>query len=528
MNKSFPTLLLAALCLQANAQSRPAGDEIDYLREHIKVMASDEFGGRKPMSAQERISIDYIAAEFRRLGLTPAYGESYFQEVREINTDTGVEKNRLQVRAAGGKLELIVEEDVTVWSHRNTDKVSIKNADIVFAGFGIDDPDYDWNDFEGIDVRGKIILSMVNDPGFYNPELFRGKNMTYNGRWCYKLEEAQRKGALGCLIIHNTAAASYGFDVCRNSKKSISLVGENENRDAMGLCGWIAEDAVRKLFKACGKDYDKAACEAQKPGFRAYSIGAKMNAVLNIKAEIGSTCNVIGIIPGSDLKDECVVVSAHWDHLGTGLPIAGDSIYNGARDNASGVAAMMLHARQFLNSTYKPRRTLIFAALTSEEGGLFGSQWYCEHPLFPLSKTAAVVNIDGAAPQARTRDIVVRFTGLSDIDEMMEIAAAAQGRYLNIINDDPGGYFYRADHFNFCKRGVPAVLAGGGNDFTDPGGRERTTWRETYHQPSDEYSDDWDFEGAMMNHNFLHAIIMMIDGRDEMPKWKPGAGYRRP
>ncbi|MCF0177480.1 MAG: M20/M25/M40 family metallo-hydrolase, partial [Bacteroidales bacterium] len=338
-----------------------------------------------------------------------------------------------------------------------------------------------------------------------------------------------RKGALGCLVVHNTAAASYEFTVCSNSHKgvNISTLDENDNKDALGVCGWIAEDAVRNIFRSCGKDYDQAAAEAKKPGFKAYKLGAKMNCTLNIKAEIGDTYNVIGYIPGTDLKDECVVISAHWDHLGIGVVVDGDSIYNGASDNASGVAAMLLHARQILNSSFKPRRTLVFAALTSEEGGLFGSEWYCEHPLFPLSKTAAVVNIDGSAPQALTRDIVVRFTGKSDIDELMATVAMAQGRYLNIINEDTGGYYYRADHFNFCKRGVPAVLAGGGNDFVDPSGAERTTWRNTYHKPTDEYYEDWDLEGAMMNHNFLHSIIMMLANKNDMPKWTAASEYQR-
>ena len=528
MKKLLLSLFLMSPFFFANAQSDKLSD-IDYFRNQIKVLASDEFGGRKPMSEYEPITINYIAEQFKEIGLQPAYGDSYFQPVREISTLTRPEKDRLVVKGTKKTINLIFGEDVVVWSHRNATKVDIKNADIVFAGFGIDDPNYNWNDFEEIDVKGKIVLAMVNDPGYYNPELFRGKNMTYNGRWCYKLEEAERKGALGCLVIHNTAAASYGFQVCRAShmQKNISMVNENDNTDAMGMCGWIAEDAVRNIFKSCGLDYDKAADEAKKPGFRSYVLKAKMKAVLNIDAEIGETCNVIGVLPGTDLKDECVVMTAHWDHFGIGEPVAGDSIYNGASDNASGVAAIMLQARKFVNSDFKPRRSLVFAAVTSEEGGLLGSQWYCEHPLFPLSKTAANINIDGAAPQSKTHDIVVRAMGKSDLDDLVRIAASAQGRYLRVMNEDTGGYYYRADHFNFCKKGVPAVLAGGGNDLIDKTKQDKKTWRNTYHQPTDEYSEDWDLEGSMVNQNFYHAIIMMIANKDEMPRWTSDSDFQR-
>ncbi|MCF0168589.1 MAG: M20/M25/M40 family metallo-hydrolase, partial [Bacteroidales bacterium] len=470
-----------------------------------------------------------IAQQFKEIGLQPAYGESYFQPVREISSLTRLEKDKLTVKGSKKTVNIVYGEDVVVWSHRNAEKVDIKNAEIVFAGFGIDDPKFNWNDFDGLDVKGKIILAMVNDPGYYNNDLFRGKNMTYNGRWCYKFEEAERKGALGCLVIHNTAAASYSFQVCRTSymQRNISLLNENDNKDVLGMRGWIAEDAARAIFASCGMDYDKEAEKAKQPGFKGFPLKAKMNGTLLNKVEIGETCNVVGVLPGTDLKDECVVMSAHWDHLGVGEPVDGDPIYNGARDNASGVAAMLMQARQFVNSPLKPRRTLIFVAVTSEEGGLFGSEWYCEHPLIPLSRTAANINMDGAAPQSLTRDIVLMFTGKSDLDALVHIAAAAQGRYARVVNDDTAGYYYRADHFNFCKRGVPAVLVGGGNDYVDKSILEKKTWKNTYHQPADEYSEDWDLEGAMENQNLIHAIMMMIANQDNMPKWTPQSDFQR-
>lgn len=520
---------LAALTLSTSLWAQNTQqDDLDYFRNQIKTLGSDEFGGRKPMTPYETKTINYLADQFKALGLQPANGDSYFQAVNTIATRTRIEKDKMTVK--GKKtIDLKWFDDVVIWTNRNASTVEINNAELVFCGFGIDAPEYNWNDFEGIDVKGKIILAMVNDPGFYDKDLFRGRNMTYNGRWTYKLEEAERKGALGCLVIHNTAAASYGFQVPQSShtQTEISLLSDDNNASALGLNGWINEDACRRLFQACGKDFDESIAAAKKPGFKSFSLNAKAKTKLKVEVEIGKTYNVAAVLPGTDLKDEYVVMTAHWDHLGIGNPVNGDSIYNGASDNASGTAAILTLARKFKNAPIKPRRSLLFMPVTSEECGLLGSQWYCEHPLFPLSKTAANINIDGAAPAERTYDVNLRAAGKSDLDNLVVAAASAQGRYLKIQTEDPGGGYFRSDHFNFCKKGVPAVLAGGGSDYVDKAHHDAKPKVNWYHQPNDEYNDSWEFDGAMENLNLLYSIAMMIANQNDMPKWAPNADFQR-
>lgn len=527
MKKGFLALLMMG-CLTAQAQVNEMSD-LDYFKQQIKTLSSDDFGGRKPMTPYETKTINYIADQFKAIGLKPANGNSYFQPVKEIATLTRLAKDKMTIKGTKKSFDLKYGEDVVVWSHRNATTVELNNAEILFCGFGIDAPEYNWKDFDNLDVKGKIILAMVNDPGFYDGKLFRGRNMTYYGRWTYKLEEAERRGALGCLVVHNTAAASYDFQVCRSShmQTNIALLSDDNNESALGMCGWIKEDAVRQMFEACGKDFDAATADAKKPGFKSFSLGAKAKGVLNIKPEVGESHNVAGILPGTDLKDEYVVMTAHWDHFGVGEAVNGDSIYNGASDNASGVAAIMMQARRFMRDPIKPRRSLVFVAVTSEEQGLLGSEWYCEHPLYPLSKTAANVNIDGAAPQERTKDIMLRAAGKSDLDNLVMAAAAAQGRELKVQTEDPAGGYFRADHFNFCKKGVPAVLAGGGRDYVDQAHHDAKPKINTYHQPNDEYNDSWEFDGSMENQNFMHAIITMIANQNDLPKWAPDADFQR-
>lgn len=522
------SLAVAALSITASAQTQQS--DVDFFRQQCKTLGSDDFGGRKPMGPYEQKTINYIADQFKAVGLEPANNGSYFQPVREISTFTRLTKDLFQVKGKQ-KVDLKFKDDVVIWTSRNCDKVEVKNADLVFCGFGIDAPEYNWNDFDGVDVKGKIILAMVNDPGFYNKDLFRGRNMTYYGRWTYKLEEAERRGALGCLVIHNKEAASYGWEVpvSSHTQKDISLVGENDSKNAMGLSGWINEGACERLFKAAGKDFQTEIAAAKKPGFKPYVMSAKATTTLNVQAEIGESNNVAGILRGSDpvLKDEYVVLTAHWDHFGIGDPINGDSIYNGASDNASGVAAIMTHARMYQQAPIKPRRSIVFVAVTSEECGLLGSQWYCEHPLFPLSKTAANVNVDGAAPAERTKDVMLRAAGKSDLDQLVVAATEAQGRVLKFQTEDPGGGYFRSDHFNFCKKGVPAVLAGGGRDYVDMEYHNSKPKVYTYHQPNDEYNDNWEFDGAMENLNLIHSIVTMIANQNDMPKWAKDADFQR-
>lgn len=478
-------------------------------RNWISTIGSDDFGGRKPMTPYETKTIEYLAGEFRSLGLKPAFGDSYFQTVREILTTVRIPGGVIPVETSRGVLKLSSDEDIVVWTTRGTRKVVFDDAEYVFCGFGIDAPQYGWNDFEGIDVRGKIMIVMVNDPGFYDTSLFRGRNMTYYGRWTYKLEQAQKLGAAGCLIIHDEAAAGYGWHVCVNGHQKDNLALFNEgtrNTDELGIRGWFNGNACRNLFKMAGLDYDKVTASAKTPGFKAIALKAKSSFEMDVEYEIGETHNVGAILPGTDLKDECVVFSAHWDHFGISSPDAvGDSIYNGAADNGSGLAAIMMIAKKLQNLP-SPRRSILFLASTSEESGLFGSQCYCENPVFPMEKTVACINFDCIAPAPLTRDVTILGGEGSELAPYIVSAAAAQGRYVVFDDDNSDGWFFRSDHWNFFKRGVAAVVVKAGKDLVNPANPNKYPQASWYHKTNDEYRDDWDVEGSIANVNLMFSV----------------------
>lgn len=509
MNKLFLFLAVVfSASLQLQAQVVPDTYGNDF-RNWVKTIGSDEFCGRKPMTPSETKTIDYLAREFRLLGLKPAFGESYFQTVKEISTTVHIPGNGIKVRTNHGTVGLSTPEDVMVWTTRANDRIKFKDAEFVFCGFGIEAPEYGWNDFEGTDVRGKIVIAMVNDPGFYDKSLFRGRNMTYYGRWIYKLEQAQRLGAAGCLIIHNEAAAGYAWHVCINGhqKGNLALFDEaTGNLDELGMRGWLNENACRRLFETSGVDYDRALASAKMPGFKAIPLNARSTFSLDVKYEIGETCNVGAILPGTDLKDECVVFSAHWDHFGIGKPDeTGDAIYNGASDNGSGLAAILMIAKK-MQALPMPRRSILFLAPTSEESGMLGSQYYCEHPVFPMEKTVTCINFDCIAPEPLTRDLTILGGGESNLDSYILSAAAAQSRYVVFDDDNTDGWFFRSDHWNFVKKGVPAVVIKVGRDLVNPDKPNKYPRASWYHKPNDKYREDWDIEGSIANVNLMFSV----------------------
>ena len=436
MNKNFISVFLLMLAMGVSVMAQSYEEDLAFFKERVKTLGSDEFGGRKPLTEYETKTIHYIADEFKKLGLQPANGDSYFQPVKEISTFTRPVKNKITVKCAKGSMDLKFSDDIVVWTNRGTEKVVIPTTDYVFCGFGINAPEYGWNDYANVDVKGKIVIAMVNDPGFYDASLFRGKNMTYYGRWTYKFEEAQRQGAAGLLVLHNEAAASYGWKVCQAShvQTNIALCSETMNAEALGMKGWLSEEACKKMFALSGLNFDETIAAAKKPGFKSFTMKAKSKVILNVKMTVGESHNVAAVLPGTDLKDEYLVFTAHWDHFGIGTPIDGDSIYNGASDNASGVATLMLLAKKYQSLPVHPRRSIVFVAVTSEECGLLGSQYYCEHPLFPLSKTAINLNFDGTAPRERTHDISLRAAGKTDTDALVIAMASAQGRTVKVIS----------------------------------------------------------------------------------------------
>ncbi len=525
----FPLLALLALgSMCAHAQDLSGLSDFEYFKHQLKVISADDFGGRKPLTPYETKTIEYIRDQYVTLGLQMAPG-GYFQDVKEIKTSTALHGGSLTVKGKKGDVTVKAPEEIVPWTLRNTDKVEFKNTELVFAGYGITAPEYSWDDFRGVDVKGKVLLVLENDPGVYDSTIFGGSNMTYYGRADCKFQEAFKRGAAGCLVIHMPKTSAYKFSGIRSShgKEEISLVDDKGNRDALGLCGWIAEDAVRRIFASSGVDFDSTVESARLPDFKAVPLNARMSATLEVTARTGISHNVIGMIPGSDLKDESVVVMAHWDHLGIGEPVDGDSIYNGAGDNASGVAGMLTHIRRFLADGTKFRRTVIFAALTSEEDGLLGSEWYAKHPVMPIAKTAAAVNIDGGAPLGKARNVEVYAGGLSSVDTTVSRLAAAQGRRADIIIPDTRGIFFRTDLFNMLRAGVPGVFVCGGQDWIDPADH-KSHYKPPYHHPKDEWREDWDMSGVMDQWNLTHSLIEAYANDDKMPSWLPGSGFSRP
>ncbi|MDR1407610.1 MAG: M28 family peptidase [Tannerella sp.] len=521
-------LLLPGLAPAVHAQQSPAAqEEISDEQLHrtgIRQLSDDAFGGRKPLTEHEQITVDYIADRFRSLGLQPVDG-SYLQDVPLLSVKTEVKNNAVRFKGKKGAAQLRIMDDIVLWTLHAEEKLKIQNAELVFVGFGINAPEYGWNDYRDVDVKGKIAVMLVNDPGFYDDHLFRGKNyMTYYGRWTYKYEEASRQGAAGALIIHETQAASYPWSVVQNGRASdiLSLLSPTGNRELVPLQGWITGEAARQLFQIAGRPLDQILDDAKKQNFKAIPLGVTATIETVNRVRTGNSHNVAAILPGTDLKDEYIIYSAHWDHLGIGTPIDGDSIYNGAGDNASGVSALFLIARKFARLPQPPRRSILFLALTAEESGLLGSEYYATHPLFPLRKTVVNFNMDGYGDKLHTTEVRASGGGLSkDIDRYIVEAAATQGKPVTFSTTNPGGGFFRSDHFNFAKAGVPVVLASGSKP--DPKAAEEhrklSNGKSTYHQPSDEYHDWWDLTGALEDIYLYYGIGLRIANDTRFPQW---------
>lgn len=504
--KRLTAILALVLALMVSC-SRGADDE-QLMRKWIATISSDEFGGRKPMTEYEKITTDYLISQLDSLGIAPAFDGSYTQEVRLISTVSSFDGGGISFTGKNGSGRLCIPDDFVAWTARPDETAELRAAEFVFCGFGIDAPEFGWNDFAGTDLKGKIILAMVNDPGFYDENLFQGKNMTYHGRWTCKFEQAARMGAAGCLVIHNTAAAGYGWNVCANHTGSNLALFDEESRnsDKLPMNGWIHEDGCRKLFECAGIDLDKALEAAKKPGFKAVPMGLKADALIRVSSEIKTSSNVGGILPGREFPDEAVVFSGHWDHLGIGTPDEkGDSIYNGAADNASGMAATLLCAARAKQLRKAPKRSLLFLFYTSEESGLFGSEHYCAHPAKAMDKTVACINFESMAPEALTKDVVV-LGGNTPLDDYILKGAEAQGRYVVFNQDNSDGWFFRSDHFNFVKKGVPAVVIETGSDLANPGHPNKYPFQSWYHKPSDEYHPDWDLSGSLAHWKLMFGV----------------------
>jgi len=503
--------------------------------ELVKHLASDEFEGRAPGSNGEELTVNYIRDQMQRIGLQPGNGDSWFQEVPM--TETTADPNTvLKIQQGDTSRDLAFGTDMVIGTRSGQPEIKIDNSDLVFVGYGVDAPEQNWNDYTGQDWKGKTVVMFVNDPGFHTDDatLFDGKRMTYYGRWTYKFEEAARKGAAAALIVHDSAGASYGWDVVKNSwgGAQYDLPAAEDKQPRLQAQGWLSAEAARKLFADAGLDLDKSYKDASKRGFKPVPLKAKLS--LDLKSTIAQkkSRNVVGVLPGSTRADEAVLYMAHWDHLGKHEGETGDNIYNGAVDNATGVAGILEVADAMTHQQTPPERSVVFLAVTLEESGLLGSQYYVNHPTFPLDKIAGVINIDAMSVNGRARDLTVTGFGSSELEDLLKPLAAKQGRTLHAESSVQSGFYFRSDHFNFAKAGVPALYADGGEDLLDGGveaGKRAAEayGKDRYHSPKDEYDPaTWKLDGTIEDLELLYGVGQQLAGGDAWPNWYEGNPFK--
>ncbi|MGE6460265.1 M28 family metallopeptidase [Pseudoalteromonas tetraodonis] len=540
MKRYFSLTLITTAILAGCATTSITSDDVakgynsiqaDEIAKHVKVLASDEFGGRAPSSEGEKLTLDYLTKEFTALGFEPGNGDSFFQEVPLVS----LEADSDMVLNIGGK-DYQYKKDMVMGSSRISAQEGIENSELVFVGYGVNAPEYNWNDYEGLDVKGKTVVMLVNDPGFAtkDPALFTGDAMTYYGRWTYKYEEASRQGAAGAIIIHETAPASYPWSVVENSwsGEQFGFVKENNNMDRVAVEGWVTVDVAKELFSKAGLDFETAKANAAKGAYHV-DMG-DLTATVNVKNTIKKSVsyNFIATLPGSKTPDEHIIYSAHWDHLGTDKNRKGDQIYNGAHDNATGTAGMIEVAEAFTKLGKRPDRSMTFLAVTAEEQGLLGSKYYAANPVIPANKTVANINMDSLNLLGKVKDISVVGIGKSQMDELLATAAKEQGRTVSGDPKPSSGGYYRSDHFAFANMGVPAMYAGGGTQaFDDETANYRKRMslvlRGCYHQPCDRYRDEWDLSGAVQDLQLFYKVGFDISQQTQWPTWYENSEFQR-
>ncbi|GAB3199055.1 Zn-dependent M28 family amino/carboxypeptidase [Pontibacter aydingkolensis] len=503
--------------------------------KYLTALASDDLEGRKPFTSGEKKTLEYLEQEFKALGVEPGNGNSYLQEVPMVDIKT-TPAQQMTVKGKNKELVLQGREDYVLWTRRTEPSIDLSNEELVFAGFGIVAPEYNWNDYARLDVKGKIVLIMVNDPGFYEktPDTFKGNAMTYYGRWTYKFEEAARQGAKGCLIIHRTEPAGYGFEVVQNNWNTSKLYLDERGKDTYkcAIEGWVTEATAQKLFSAAGMDYAAVTAKASKPNNKPQPMGLSLSTSLKTTATYDKSYNFIAKIQGSKRPSETIIYTAHWDHLGYGKADAtGDSIYNGAVDDATGVAGLLELARVFKSMPTPPDRTIVFLAVTAEEQGLWGSAYYAANPIFPKEKTVANLNMDMMNFYGKTKDIVLYGVGQSELEELITEEAEKVNRYIAPEANPEAGLYYRSDHFNFAKIGVPALFIGPGIDHSEKGkayGKQKLDeyFADYYHKPSDEMHEGLVLEGAVDDLALLFKVGRRLAYSEEWPKWKTGSEFK--
>jgi Zn-dependent M28 family amino/carboxypeptidase len=513
----------------------------DGLLAHIKILASDEFEGRAPGTKGEELSVKYIADQFKNIGLKPGNPDgTYTQEVPLAGIKS---EPRMSFMIRDRTTDLKYPDDFVASSARLRPEIKIDKTDVIFVGYGVVAPEYGWDDYKDVDAQGKTILMLIGDPPVPDPKdpsklddkMFKGKAMTYYGRWTYKFEIAAQKGAAAAIILHETEPAAYPWQVVRSSwaRENFELDNPNKNRDAVSARAWITLDVAKKLFADCGQDFDALKKSAITKDFRPVALSAKANIDIKQQIRAFKSHNVIGKLEGDDpkLRDEYIIYTAHWDHLGRHPELQGDQIFNGAIDNASGVASVIELAGAFSKLNPPPKRSALFMATTAEEAGLLGAKFYAEHPLYPLQKTLADINIDGVNPLGKSHDLEDLTNRNSTLDDLLGEAAARQGRVMKPDTEPERGGFYRVDSFEFAKAGVPVLHLARGIDIIgkppEYGKQKRDEFvAKHYHQPSDEVDPSWDFSGAVQDVQLLFEVGYEVANGDKFPEWKPGSEFR--
>ncbi len=554
--KSFPrvvvilALALAPLGCGSKKSAEPAGEgsvsfpEVDgnAVLQHTKVLSSDEYEGRQPGTKGEELTVSYIVEQFKNAGLKPGnFDGTYIQKVPlvGITADPGAE---LTFKKGDKKQSLRFKDDFVAWTKHVADTAELKDSGMVFVGYGVQAPEFSWDDYKGIDLKGKTLVMLVGDPpvpdpgdpSILDPKVFGGKAMTYYGRWTYKYEIGAKMGAAGVLIVHETEPAGYPFSVVQGKvTEQFDLIAPDKNMSRVAIEGWITLDQAKSLFKLAGQDFDALHKGAVSRDFKPVPLGVSASVTLHNKIRTIDSRNVVGKLEGSDekLKDEYVIYTSHWDHFGIGPEVNGQRIYHGARDNATGIGGMIELAKAFSRLSTPPKRSILFLAVTAEEQGLLGSQYYAVNPIYPLAKTLAVVNMDALNVWGKTNDITITGLGNSELDDYATKVAEEQHRVVKADPQPEKGGFYRSDHFPFAKQGVPALASGGGLDYIgkplDWGKRMSDNFNNNdYHKPSDIVRPDWDMSGAVQDLQYYWMVAYRVAQTNRYPEWKPGTEFK--
>ncbi|MDY0201776.1 MAG: M28 family peptidase [Tenuifilaceae bacterium] len=522
---------LALFALISLACCTPNIDKLideSQIERDILVLASDSLMGRAPLTIGETRTISYLEKRMKEIGLEPAFSGSYFQQVPLVKITSKV-PDKLVVQTANGKTEVLNRSEISCWSPNLKEEVSLTNSELVFVGFGINAPEHNWNDYEGLDITGKTVVVLVNDPGFYGDDesFFEGKKMTYYGRWPYKFAEANAQGAAGCIIVHEEKAAGYPWHIVDKGEANTTFYLNNEalQKQVSKLSAWLTNDAADKLFALSGHSYNELVAMASKPGFEPFSLNATYSTQITNTWVVSNSHNVGGVILGTKRPEEALVYMAHWDHLGVGDPIDGDSIYNGATDNAASVAWALSIAKGFTELKSKPERSLLFLIPTAEEAMLLGAQHYVDNPVFEHSKTVACFNNDVVLFLGRYKDVTITGLGHSELDDFLAEEAEKQGRYTCDDPNPENGMFYRTDQLPFLKAGIPSLFAKGYTHQTELG-REATLkiledyWKNTYHKPSDHYiPEKHNLEGLVEDAQLFFRLGNRLANDTYFPKW---------